>query len=64
MTSAEFIELVRRMRSAQKFYYKLDPRDKDKKLEALLASKKLEKEVDDAQISDPHNLVTESGLNG
>lgn len=64
MTSSEFVELVRKMRASQKFYYKLDPRDRQKKLEALIASKQLEKQVDDAVITDPHNLVTESGLNG
>jgi len=62
MTSVEFIALVKRMRSAQKFYFKLDPRDRDKKLEAMIASKKLEKEVDDAEITDPQNLVTESPI--
>lgn len=62
MTCTEFKSLVERMRSAQKFYYKLDPRDREKKLEALIASKKLEKEVDDAVIDDPQNLVTESPI--
>jgi hypothetical protein len=62
MKAAEFIDLVRRMRSAQKFYYKLDPRDRDKKLNALIASKQLEKQVDDATIDDIHNLVTESPI--
>lgn len=62
MKCAEFVELVRQMRSAQKFYYKLDPRDREKKLEALISSKQLEKKVDDAVIDDIHNLVTESPI--
>lgn len=62
MKAAEFVDLVRKMRTAQKFYYKLDPRDRDKKLEALISSKQLEKQVDDAVIDDIHNLVTESPI--
>lgn len=62
MKASEFEQLVRRMRSAQKFYYKLDPRDTVKKVEALVKSKQLEKEVDDAVIDDPANLVTPSPI--
>lgn len=64
MTSSEFVDLVHRMRAAQKLYYKIDPRDRQKKLEALISSKQLEKQVDDAVITDPHNLTVESGLHG
>lgn len=64
MTCVEFRELVRKMRAAQKLYYSLHPvNDRQKKLEALIASKQLEKQVDQAEISDPHNLVTDSPLN-
>lgn len=57
MTAIQFIDLVKRMRAAQKFYYKLHPvNDREKKLEALIKSKQLEKEVDTADIDDPANL--------
>jgi len=62
MKYPEFKALVDRMRAAQKFYYKLDPRDRDKKLSALIASKELEKQVDNAVIDDPQNLVSESPI--
>ena len=63
MTSAEFVTLVRRMRAAQKRYYKLHPvNDRQAKLEALVTSKQLEKQVDQAEISDPQNLVTDSPI--
>lgn len=64
MTAQQFVELARRMRAAQKFYYKLHPvNDREKKLEALIKSKQLEKEVDTAEIEDIHNLETGSPLN-
>jgi hypothetical protein len=60
MKAAEFIILVRKMRTAQKIYYKLHPiNDRMKKLEAMMASKQLEKQVDNADIDDLYNLVTE-----
>ena len=53
MSKDEFIELVRRMRAAQKTYYKLHPQtDRDKKMEALIVSKQLESQVDKAVIED------------
>lgn len=62
MKASQFVVLVREMRDAQKFYYRLDPRDRDKKLEALIRSKALEKEADNATIDDPANLITESPI--
>lgn len=60
MTAKDFEALVRRMRSAQKRYYKLDPRtDMVLKTEALVTAKQLEREVDLAEVDDPANLETE-----
>lgn len=47
MKTAEFIELVYRMRNAQRHYYRLDPRtERDKKTEALVSAKIVERQVD------------------
>lgn len=60
MTSAEFVQLVRTMRKAQKHYRSLHPKtDVEKKLIAMQDALHLEKEVDMAAIDDIHNLVTE-----
>ncbi len=64
MRSAEFIDLVRRMRQAQQDYYSYRGPDSQHKRNLLITSKQLEKQVDDAVITDPQNLVTDSGLNG
>lgn len=63
MKAADFMLLVRRMRSAQKYYRKLDDlSDMEKKMDALFKMKKLEKQVDLAEIDDIANLVTESPI--
>lgn len=63
MKAFEFVELVKRMRKAQKFYYSLNPKiDLVRKTEALVAAKMLESQVDKANIDDLHNLVTESPI--
>lgn len=63
MKATEFIELVKRMRKAQKLYYSLNPKtDLVRKTEALVAAKQLESQVDKADIDDPANLVTESPI--
>ena len=63
MKAAEFELLVRRMRSAQTYYRKLDDvTDSERKLDALVKMKKLEREVDNADIDDIHNLVTQSPI--
>lgn len=63
MTAKAFEELVRRMRSAQKHYYKLHPvNDRDQKMVALIKARQLEQEVDRAEIDDIHNLVTPSPI--
>jgi hypothetical protein len=56
MTAAEFVDLVRRMRAAQKKYFR------ERTSQALIESKQLEKQVDEAEITDIHNLVTESPI--
>jgi hypothetical protein len=61
--AVDYMQLVRRMRMAQRKYFKLDPRtDMEKKIEALVEAKRLEKEVDNAEIDDIHNVVTESPI--
>lgn len=63
MTAQQFIDLVRKMRKAQKLYYSLNPKtDTVRKTEALVAAKQLEKQVDTAEIEDIHNLVTDSPI--
>ena len=63
MKAAEFELLVRRMGSAQTYYRKLDDvTDSERKLDALVKMKKLEREVDNADIDDIHNLVTQSPI--
>lgn len=63
MKAIEFEALVRKMRAAQKYYFQINPAtDMPKKIEALVRSKQLEKEVDNAVIDDIHNLVTESPI--
>lgn len=56
MKAIEFIELTRKMRKAQKYFFQLSPRDMERKLEAMNIARKLEKEVDNADIEDPANL--------
>lgn len=57
MTALQAIDLARRMRKAQKLYFSINPKTAmDKKMEALFASKKFEKEFDMADIEDPANL--------
>lgn len=56
MKAIEFIELTRKMRKAQKYFFSLSPMDVERKTAAMIAAKKLEKEVDNADIEDPANL--------
>lgn len=53
MKATEFIELVRKMRKAQKYFFSLSPRDVERKTEAMITAKKLEHQVDHAEIEDP-----------
>lgn len=62
MKTVEFVKLVRRMRSQQTLFRSLTMTDVEKKAKAMIRMKQLEKEVDDAEIDDIHNLVTESPI--
>lgn len=60
MTAAEFISLVKKMRKAQKYYRGLNPKtDVERKLIAMQKALHLEKQVDNADIDDIANLVTD-----
>lgn len=53
MSLPELLDLVRRMRTAQRKYYKLHPvNDRQAKTEALIESKQLEREVDIALVAE------------
>lgn len=56
MKATEFIELVKRMRKAQKYFFSLSPRDVERKTEAMINAKKLEHQVDHAEVEDPASL--------
>jgi hypothetical protein len=57
MTLFELLKLVRTLRAMQRKYYKLDARtDRDAKMEALVTSKILERQLD--------QVLNECGLEG
>lgn len=58
MKATEFIELVRKMRTAQVVYNKLHPHlEREKKLKQLFTMRKIEKEVDTAVVLDPASII-------